>query len=146
MLPQILATFWKAKKQTLWFKLRLCHRKTFLLVNFFAITYFRFYFIFYVKIAPQSPPYPTSLFPTNPPLKKILPSPPPLPPLFEDLARGSTPPPSGKGENRCTLCPRYLPNTIYVKLKEYILTNISIFSRTSDATKLNTLPMIPKNL
>ena len=77
MLPQILATFWKAKKQTLWFKLRLCHRKTFLLVNFFAITYFRFYFIFYVKIAPQSPPYPTSLFPTNPPLKKILPSPPP---------------------------------------------------------------------
>ena len=146
MLPQILATFWKAKKQTLWFKLRLCHRKTFLLVNFFAITYFRFYFIFYVKIAPQSPPYPTSLFPTNPPLKKILPSPPPLPPLFEDLARGSTPPPSRKGENRCTLCPRYLSNTIYVKLKEYILTNISIFSRTSDATKLNTLPMIPKNL
>ena len=120
-------------------------QKNFLLVNVFVITYFRFYFIFYVKIAPQFPTQPRLALSHQPPSKKEGPAKPPLPPLFENLARGSTPPQWKRGDG-CTLCPRYLSNTIYVKLKKYILTNISIFSRTSDATKLNTLPMIPKNL
>ena len=56
-------------------------------LNFFVIKYyFRFYFIFYVKIATPLPPLKvTSLFLTNSPLWS-----PVKPPLFENLVRGST--------------------------------------------------------
>ena len=58
---------------------------------FFVIKYFRFYFIFYVKIATPWKKLSTSFSPT--PSKSWGPI---KPPFFEDLVGGSTPP-SRKG-------------------------------------------------